>query len=46
MTGQTSVRCQDSPFQESDWDRRLDNMLDELGSGGLVRKQTSTSKCS
>ena len=46
MTGQTSVRCQDSPFQESDWDRRLDNMLDELGSGGLGRKQTSTSKCS
>ena len=26
-----SARVRDSPFRESEWDRRLDDMLDELG---------------
>ena len=27
-------RVRDSPFRETDWDRRLDDMLDDLGAGG------------
>ena len=27
-------RVRESPFRESEWDRRLDDMLDDLGSGG------------
>ena len=29
-----SARVRDSPFRESEWDRSLDAMLEDLGAGG------------
>ena len=34
MTTMSVNRVKDSPFRETDWDRRLDDMLDDLGAGG------------
>jgi hypothetical protein len=31
------TRVRDSPFKESDWDRRLDDMLEDLGGTGTVQ---------
>ena len=34
MTSVGVPRVRDSPFRESEWDRRLDDMLEDLGGGG------------
>ena len=34
MTSVGVSRVRDSPFRESEWDRRLDDMLEDLGGGG------------
>ena len=36
MTSVGVPRVRDSPFRESEWDRRLDDMLEDLGGGGAV----------
>ena len=33
MTSMSMNRTRDSPFRESEWDRRLDDMLEDLGGG-------------
>ena len=39
MTSMSMNRTRDSPFRESEWDRRLDDMLEDLGGGqGLVTR--------
>ena len=34
MSAVSVARVRDSPFKESEWDRRLDDMLEDLGTGG------------
>ena len=34
MSAVSVQRVRDSPFRESEWDRRLDDMLEDLGTGG------------
>ena len=36
------ARVRDSPFRESEWDRRLDDMLEDLGTGGGATTTTSS----
>ena len=39
MTSMSMNRTRESPFRESEWDRRLDDMLEDLGGGqGLVAR--------
>ena len=38
MTSVGVPRVRDSPFRESEWDRRLDDMLEDLGGGGAVAR--------
>ena len=33
MTSMSMNRTRESPFRESEWDRRLDDMLEDLGGG-------------
>ena len=33
----TASQPNNSPFKESDWDRRLDDMLEDLGGSGAAR---------
>jgi len=35
------TRVRDSPFKESEWDRRLDDMLEDLGGSGAVQSVNS-----
>jgi len=37
MTSMSITRVRDSPFKESEWDRRLDDMLEDLGGSGAVQ---------
>jgi len=41
MSAVSVQRVRDSPFRESEWDRRLDDMLEDLGTGGSGGSQGS-----
>jgi len=41
MSAVSVQRVRDSPFRESEWDRRLDDMLEDLGTGGGSSQQGS-----
>ena len=42
MSAVSVQRVRDSPFRESEWDRRLDDMLEDLGTGGSQGTRTVT----
>jgi len=46
MTTMSVTRVRDSPFKESEWDRRLDDMLEDLGGTGTVQTMNNMSNSS
>lgn len=42
MAATSVTRVRESPFRESDWDRRLDNMLEDLETGAVPEKTVSS----
>jgi len=46
MTTMSVTRVRDSPFKESEWDRRLDDMLEDLGGSGTVQTVNNNSNMS
>eukprot|EP00090_Calanus_glacialis_P004590 TRINITY_DN13447_c0_g1_i10.p1 TRINITY_DN13447_c0_g1~~TRINITY_DN13447_c0_g1_i10.p1 ORF type:complete len:593 (-),score=172.80 TRINITY_DN13447_c0_g1_i10:1077-2855(-) len=46
MTTMSVTRVRDSPFKESEWDRRLDDMLEDLGGTGTVQTTNQGSNMS
>eukprot|EP00092_Neocalanus_flemingeri_P000475 GFUD01000505.1.p1 GENE.GFUD01000505.1~~GFUD01000505.1.p1 ORF type:complete len:600 (+),score=141.03 GFUD01000505.1:65-1864(+) len=46
MTTMSVTRVRDSPFKESEWDRHLDDMLEDLGGSGAVQTVNPASNMS